>query len=422
MAALLLSSFALVGAERLVYADPMVFSPMGWLWGWIHLLFPLGFVWWGFSLARRGLAHPEPVAAWLLLSQLAMVPAALMLRAWAVMGQQDWMPATLRHNTAHWVVFGVCLLWICLALWRITQALHAQRAMRVWVPVGTTALIAVQSWAFSSSSWAPDLSAQPPVQHLELSQSVFLAQEALLEKTLQGLDARPSDQGRVFGLVYAPYAGDVFRRESAMVTQRLSERLDARGRVVQLLNHAEATEQIPWATPLNLRRAIRALAARMDKDRDVLVMYLTSHGGSDHVLASSHWPLEVEDLSAGELRQWLDEAGIRYRAIAVSACYSGGWIDPLKGPDTLIMTAADAQHTSYGCGWKSDFTYFGKAVFEEGLSSTSSLEEAFTSAVPIIRERERAAGKDDGFSNPQIDIGEGFRQRWPRLMGSPPAG
>jgi hypothetical protein len=101
----------------------------------------------------------------------------------------------------------------------------------------------------------------------------------------------------------------------------------------------------------------------------------------------------------------LDEAGIRNRVIAVSACYSGGWIEPLRNEDTLVMTAADADHTSYGCGSRSDLTYFGRAVFDEQLRKTKSFEDAFRAAVPVIRQREIEAKKDDGFSNPQIFVG-----------------
>ena len=84
----------------------------------------------------------------------------------------------------------------------------------------------------------------------------------------------------------------------------------------------------------------------------------------------------------------LDDAGIRHRVIAISACYSGGWLDALTTPSTLIMTAADATHTSYGCGTRSELTFFGRAVFHEQLRSTYSFTEAFTKAVPIIAQRE----------------------------------
>ena len=82
-----------------------------------------------------------------------------------------------------------------------------------------------------------------------------------------------------------------------------------------------------------------------------------------------------------------------------------GWIEPLATDSTLIMTAADATHTSYGCGRLSELTFFGRAVFHEQLRHTHSFTEAFAKAVPLIQQREVEAGKADGFSNPQIRVG-----------------
>ena len=69
----------------------------------------------------------------------------------------------------------------------------------------------------------------------------------------------------------------------------------------------------------------------------------------------------------------------------------------------------DAEHTSYGCGRKSELTFFGRAMFNEQLRNTRSFEQAFAAAVPVIRKREEEAGKPDGFSNPQIQVGAGIR-------------
>jgi hypothetical protein len=73
------------------------------------------------------------------------------------------------------------------------------------------------------------------------------------------------------------------------------------------------------------------------------------------------------------------------------------------------MTAADEDHTSYGCGSKSELTFFGRALFDEQLRKTLSFEEAFKAAVPVIKQRESDEKKDDGFSNPQISVGENIR-------------
>ena len=54
-------------------------------------------------------------------------------------------------------------------------------------------------------------------------------------------------------------------------------------------------------------------------------------------------------------------------------------------------------------------------MFDEELRKSHSFEAAFAAAVPVIRQREIDAGKDDGFSNPQIKVGERIRPVLERL-------
>ena len=144
----------------------------------------------------------------------------------------------------------------------------------------------------------------------------------------------------------------------------------------------------------------------MDRDEDVLFIHLTSHGASDGELAADFWPLAVEPVVPPDLKQWLDAAGIRYRVLSISACYAGNWIAPLAADGTLVITASDADNTSYGCGKKSDLTFFGRAMYDEQLRTTTrSFTEAHAAARTIIKQRETEAGKDDGHSNPQIKVG-----------------
>ena len=99
----------------------------------------------------------------------------------------------------------------------------------------------------------------------------------------------------VYGIVFSPYAEEnVFLRESDMVAQLLAQRFDAQGRVIELVNHPATMRTHPWATPANLERAIEAVAARMDRDNDVLVLYLTSHAAADFKLDANNAPLDVD--------------------------------------------------------------------------------------------------------------------------------
>lgn len=123
--------------------------------------------------------------------------------------------------------------------------------------------------------------------------------------------------------------------------------------------------------------------------------------------------MQLAQIRPRDLREALDETGIKWRIVVVSACYSGGFIETIKGPDTMVMTAADAKHTSFGCGDDSDYTYFSRAFFDEALRKTRSFPEAFALAKEWIRARELREGLDP--SNPQMFLGEALGPKLEQL-------
>ncbi len=319
-----------------------------------------------------------------------------------------------------WFVWGAAVLWFIVA-----QGLLFWRAGHATVPVrgacvALLSIVAIGSvWVQPLRLWYPaagddaEASADRP---LELTPALLEAQMATLPQALESLPAQRSGVIDVYALTFAPYASeDVFLRESRMVSGVIEERFDARGRALQLVNHKSTADTLPWATPANLERALRGIASRMDRDEDILFIHLTSHGARSGQLSAEFWPLSIETLTPQALKAALDGAGIRHRVISVSACYAGSWIAPLADDDTLVMTAADAEHTSYGCGRGSELTYFGRAVFDEALRVTRSFESAHAGARVVIEQREKSAGKTDGFSNPQIHAGSAIRERLHKL-------
>ena len=356
--------------------------------------------------------RPAGLAAWFLLLTLAVLPSGVVSQLIAAAQAHDAMPFRLgRMPAAAWSVDVILLAWVVGVAVRLAWSFGVKPAALAAFGTALVAVSVLSAWQFPDRPWQEDESqASPQRPGLRLTQEVFEGQQEIWRKAVAALAPQRAGITDVYGLVFAPYAREeVFLRESRMVARLLEERFDARGRVLLLANNAATTASLPWATPLNLERAIAALAARMDREHDLLVVYLTSHGASDFQLAASHWPLEVNAVSPRELRTALDKAGVRHRLIAISACYSGGWVAPLAGEDTLVMTAADATHTSYGCGSRSELTFFGRAIFDEQLRTTHSFEKAFAAAVPLIRQREVDAGKSDGFSNPQISVGAKIR-------------
>ena len=247
---------------------------------------------------------------------------------------------------------------------------------------------------------------------LKLSQATFESQQRLLSAQLDAIQAQRPGVVDMYAITFAPYSDvDVFMRESAVVAGVMESRFDTRGRTLQLVNNVATTDRLAWATPLNLKRTIELMARRMDRDEDILFIHLTSHGGADGHLASEFFPLVEDELTPQMLRRWLDDSHVRNRVISISACFSGSWIAPLASDDTLVMTAADADHTSYGCGSRSNLTFFGQAMYDEQLRRTWSFEKAHAASRKLIEQREHEAGKKDGFSNPQISVGPRIRQR-----------
>jgi len=391
---------------RLQVPGPAQFDLRGWLIpAWSGGLSAL-LVWTALSGRPAAGDRPSGVASWFTLSFASSVPLLLIGGALNIAEAYDAMPALSRSPLLAWGLFIVLIAWgTLIQLWLGVQ-FGLRRARLAGLTFAMLVLSLTTIWFFNDRPFEAVADPGERRPRLALSQETFERQQDVFDQAVDSLAPQREGVVDVYGLVFAPYASeDVFLRESGMVADVLAERFDAKGRVLRLLNHATTADSLPWATPLNLRRAVAALAERMDREHDVLVVYLTSHGASNFRLASEHWPLQVPWLTPNDLREALDEAGIRHRVIAVSACYSGGWVQPLAGDTTLVMTAADPDHTSYGCGHKSELTFFGRAMFDEQLRSTHSFEEAFAAAVPVIRRREEEAGKPDGFSNPQISVG-----------------
>ncbi len=269
-------------------------------------------------------------------------------------------------------------------------------------------------WMANEEGWPGG--AQGAHSYALASEAAFYAQPDILRRSLAAL--RPGRRGieEMYFVGVAGYAAeDVFRDELKVVKRLFDQRFDTLGRSISLINNPGTTLQSPIASVTSLQRTLIRVGRVMNRDEDVLFLYLTSHGSDDHRFALEFWPLRLRDLEPAALRGMLDSAGIRWRVVVVSACYAGGFIEPLKDERTLVITAADAHHTSFGCGAKSDFTYFGEAYFDQALRATYSFTAAFDAARRSIEAREQAEGRTR--SNPQMYVGPEMARKLEAMEG-----
>ena len=239
-------------------------------------------------------------------------------------------------------------------------------------------------------------------------EQAFYAQQGALERELATVQPQRPGIADVYVLAAGLYAGeDVFMKDVQLVTGVLNERLDTAGRTVTLINNPKTLEQRPIATLTSIREALARLGEIMDDEEDLLVVYLSSHGSEKHELSVDFRPLRLTAIDPQRLKSALDDSGIRWKVIVISACYSGGFVDALKDERTLIITAASADRTSFGCGSESESTYLARALFGEAMKKTRSFETAFEQARGLIEQWERDKGITA--SQPQIYVGSAVR-------------
>ncbi|MBF3345950.1 peptidase C13, partial [Pseudomonas aeruginosa] len=241
----------------------------------------------------------------------------------------------------------------------------------------------------------------------------LLAQGRLLDEELRKIPAStPASELYALSLGGDGRQG-VFLREADYAGDLLGQRFAARG-VIRLVNHRDHFGDRPLATRESLSRAVRTLAERSGPE-DLVFIYLTSHGSSDHQLALDMPGLNLGDLPAAELAELLAPLRQRDKVLVVSACYSGGFIPPLKDERTLILTAARADRVSFGCSDDADFTYFGRALLANALNRTDDLSKAFELAKEEVRQRENEEGFEA--SEPQAWLPERVLAHWRTLRG-----
>jgi len=166
------------------------------------------------------------------------------------------------------------------------------------------------------------------------------------------------------------------------------------------------------ATMEGLAMSLQAAAKGMDAENDILFLILTSHG-SRTGLAVKAGRL-TQTLTPSNVAEMLARTGMRYKVVVISACYSGIFIPRLASPDTLVITAADADHPSFGCRDEAKWTYFGNAFFNVALRQAKSLKDAFVVARALVKKRELRERFEP--SNPLMKGGENVQ---PLLIARP---
>ena len=250
-----------------------------------------------------------------------------------------------------------------------------------------------------------------------------LRQVELMAQTLSQLQPQRPGVVDTYVLSVGFYNDPVFESEARDAAAVLARRYDAEGRTIILSagRGANVPRTYAAASPNNFQAALGKIGATIDPNEDLVIVFATSHGAQDGTVTL----IEANRMQGGlrplNLRAALAQAGIRNKVIIVSACFSGHFIMPFSAdPGALVLTAAAADKTSFGCEPSREWTYFGDALFNHALRGGQSLLESYSDALALISVWEKdlrvkwealpASQKKPGTepvpSNPQSNIGD----------------
>jgi hypothetical protein len=232
-----------------------------------------------------------------------------------------------------------------------------------------------------------------------------LAEHRRLDAALAAIPAQRPGVVDAYVVSVALDSDPVFGREAREAGKVLARRFDAAGRNIVLAGtEGSGPSPLPMGSLHSLTLVLARIAERMDRQEDVLILYVTSHGAPIGI-AYHDGDEGFGFLSPNRFARQLASLGIRNRLLILSACYSGTFVPALSGDTTALFTAAASDRTSFGCAADNDWTYFGDAMINHALRKPQPLADASAEALRLIGEWEHK--KRNTPSNPQVSIGGG---------------
>lgn len=277
----------------------------------------------------------------------------------------------------------------------------------------------IRSWALIAALWAcvagPAAAQQQPQQRdpfggqfgsmeLALSPAEAARQAQLMADALRNLQPQRPGQQDVYMITAALWGDPVFEREATQAEAIMRPHFGAEGRSIVLTEGAGGTRTYPIATPNNIAAAIGQVGSIIDPNEDLVVIFITTHGAPDGTAAIRENNRLFGGLRPTHLASMLQQANIRNRVVIVSACFSGAFIAPLANDDTIVLTAAQHDRSSFGCQPENEWTFFGDALFNGAMRGGDNLLEGFDNAKRQIERWERERNLTPP-SNPQRYVG-----------------
>ena len=194
----------------------------------------------------------------------------------------------------------------------------------------------------------------------------------------------------------------VFRND-VLLAEKLVKDIDPNALMLKLANPArDQSADWPQATLENFALVMSKMAeVARPRDRVLLLISTHSNPGLLNINAGGkHLPPLTPQILSNALAPLNDVPTL----VVLSACYSGAFIEPLKAPNRVLLTATDARRTTFNCQYKGDHTPFAEALFGQAGAENRSVTDWMGEAQKSIAAQERR--RKGPASQPRIFVGD----------------
>lgn len=177
-------------------------------------------------------------------------------------------------------------------------------------------------------------------------------------------------------------------RNDVLSAEKVALAIDPSAVIFKLDNPASGQDaDWPYATNENIAQVLKKIGG-LARPQDKVMVLLATHGNVNALgvnFANQNYP----HLDSAFLNRAMAELRGKPVMVVMSACHSGSFLPLLAGPSRVVIAAAAADRSSFGCQFHSTNTYFIDALFNQTAPHEQSMVKLMDKAKTDVDLREK---------------------------------
>lgn len=154
-------------------------------------------------------------------------------------------------------------------------------------------------------------------------------------------------------------------RNDVLAAEKLARQMDPNALILKLANPArDQPSDWPQATLENFELVMTKMAeVARPQDRVMLLISTHSNPGTLNINVAGK---NAAPITARGLSDALAPLAKTPTLVVLSACYSGAFLEPLRAPNRVVLTATDVHKASFKCQYPGEYTVSGQSSHVDG--------------------------------------------------------